>query len=123
MSDNTLRYIIAATIFILLLFQLGSFISGAFGWVWGLVTALVISAVSFFSGHMARRSGRVSAWYLLPPLLFTVVPILWLLWRGLTSEPDTFDRLLGLSSFLIGFVLPIALLGIVYYQLNRRRRH
>lgn len=123
MSDNILRYLVAITIAILLLFQLGSFVSGAFGWLWGMVSALLIALVSFFSGRMARRSGKSSLWYLLPTVVFTVIPILWMLWRGLSNEPDTLDRLMNLSSFLIGFVLPVSLLGVVYYQLNKRRRH
>ena len=41
MSDRTLRYIIALAIAMLLIFQIGTLISGFFGMVWGLVSAIV----------------------------------------------------------------------------------
>ena len=54
MSDRTLRYIIALAIAMLLIFQIGTLISGFFGMTWGLVSAIVVAAVSFLSARLAR---------------------------------------------------------------------
>ncbi len=123
MSDKTLRGLIAISIAALIIHQAGLIITGMFGLAWGLVTALTVAIVSFYSGHMARASGKGSVWYLLPTLLFTIIPIGWMIFRSMNTETDIWDRLWSLSSFFIGFVLPVLLLSFVYYELRKRYKH
>ena len=54
MSDKTLKYIIASVIAMLLVYQIGTLISGFFGMAWGVVSAVVVIAVSFFSARLAN---------------------------------------------------------------------
>jgi hypothetical protein len=120
MSDKTLRYIIALAIAMLLIFQIGSLIAGIFGMAWGAVSAVVVAAVSFFSARLAKAGGQGSLWFLLPALVFTVIPISVMIWRGITEDASLLDRLIMLTPFIVGFGAPIVLLLLVYYELRKR---
>ncbi len=120
MSDTTLRYIVASVIALLLVFQIGSLISGLFGIAWGAVSAVVVTVVAFVSARLARAGGRSSLWFLLPTLLFTVIPMVFIVWSALAEEVSWFDRLLRLTPFVVGFGAPIVLLLMVYFELRKR---
>jgi hypothetical protein len=120
MSDRTLRYLIAAVIAMLLIFNIGNLIAAAFGAAWGAVSAVAVAAVSVASARLARAGGRSSFWFLLPTLLFTVVPTAMMLWRAFTAETNAWQRLIDVLPFLVGFVGPMALLLLVYYELRKR---
>lgn len=121
-SDRTLRYLVAATISLLLIFQIGTLIAGLFGMAWGAASAVVVAAVSLFSSRMARASGKSSLWFLAPTLLFTVVPMALTVWNVFTNDASWFDRLLSLTPFVVGFALPLILLLLVYFELRNRTR-
>jgi hypothetical protein len=120
MSDKTLRYIIALAIAMLLIFQIGSLIAGIFGMAWGAVSAVVVVVVSFFSARLAKAGGKGSLWFLLPALVFTVIPISVMIWRGTTEDATLLDRLIMSTPFIVGFGAPIVLLLLVYYELRKR---
>ena len=120
MSDKTLRIIIAFAIAMLLIFQIGSLISGIFGMAWGAVSAVVVAAVSFFSARLAKASGKGSLWYFLPMVVFTLIPISLMIWRGITEDATWLDRLVMITPFVVGFGAPIVLLLLVYYELRKR---
>ncbi|RLJ65151.1 hypothetical protein [Sulfurisoma sediminicola] len=122
MSDRTLRYLIAAVIAMLLVFHIGNLIAAAFGAAWGAVSAVAVAAVSLLSARLARTGGRSSFWFLLPTLLFTIVPTAIMVWRAITADTGILQRLVDLLPFLVGFVGPIALLFLVYYELRKRGR-
>ncbi|RJP90120.1 MAG: hypothetical protein C4518_09345 [Desulfobacteraceae bacterium] len=120
MSDKTLRYIIASVIAMLLVFQVGSLISSVFGMTWGLLSAVAVAAVSFFSSRLAKAGGKRSFWFLLPTLLFTAFPMVFMVWKSVTRDTSGFDRLVTFTPFIVGFVLPVLFLLIVYYELRKR---
>jgi hypothetical protein len=123
MTDRTLRFLIAVAIAMLLVFQMGTLISGIFGMAWGIVASLVVAGVSLFSARLAKAGGKSSLWFLLPTMLFTIIPIVSAIWNALVSEASWFDRLVGLTPFLIGFGLPVILLLLVYYELRKRTQN
>jgi hypothetical protein len=120
MSDRTLRYIIALAIAMLLIFQIGTLISGFFGTVWGLVSAIVVAAVSFLSARLAKAGGKGSLWFLFPTIVFTLIPIALTIWRGITQDETWLDLLVRLIPFTVGFGAPILLLLLAYYELRKR---
>lgn len=122
MSDRTLRYMIATAIALLLIFQIGSLVAAAFGIAWGLTSSAAVAAITLLAARQARAGGRTSLWFLLPTLLFTVVPTAVVIWRAFTAETSAWERIAGLAPFLVGFAGPMALLLLVYYELRRRTR-
>lgn len=122
MTDKTLRQLITMVIALLLVAQIAGVISGLFGMAWGAVSALVVALVSFFSMRLARTGGKGSLWFLLPTLLFTVLPLAATVWNAVTAEVGWFERLLALAPLLIGFLLPVALLLVVHHELRKRTR-
>jgi hypothetical protein len=120
MSDKTLRFLVAAIIAMLLVYQIGIIISSVFGMAWGVISSAVVAAVTFFSARLARAGGKSSLWFLLPTLLFTVVPIAMNIWNAATGTTSWFNRLSGLIPFILSFGAPIILLLLVYYELRKR---
>lgn len=120
MSDKMLRYIVASVIAMLLIFQVGTLVTGAFGVAWGAVSAVVVVAVSFFSARLARAGGKGSFWFLLPTFLFIVLPIAFRVWTAMSEDGGWLDRVTKFAPFVIGFGAPIVLLLLVYYELRKR---
>lgn len=122
MSDTTLRRLVALAIALLLVHQMGALIAGLFGMAWGVVSALVVAGVTFFATRLARAGGKSSVWFLLPTLLFTVVPLIVTLWRTFTLDTSWMDRIVALVPFVLGFAAPVLFLLAVYYELRKRTR-
>lgn len=120
MTDITLKRLVFLAIALLLVHQIGGMIAGLFGMAWGAVSALVVAAVSFFSVRLAKAGGKSSAWFLLPTLLFTLLPLAISLWKAATAQTGGFERAVALAPLTIGFLLPVALLLAVYLELRKR---
>jgi uncharacterized membrane protein len=123
MSDKTLRLLIAAVIVMMLVFQIGTLISAAFGMAWGAVSAVIVAVVSFFSARLARAGSQNTYWFMLPTLLFTVIPIVYMIWQAITSNVSGWARLASFVPFMIGFGIPVLVLLAVYYELRKRTLH
>lgn len=122
MSDGMLKHIVASAIVLLLVFQIGTLISGLFGMVWGILSAAAVTAVSFLTARLAKAGVKHSLWYLLPTILFTVFPIAFMVWKVVAYDATWFERAVRLAPFITGFGAPVVLLAIVYFELRRRGR-
>ena len=122
MSDTTLRRIVALVIALLLVYQMGALIASLFGMAWGVVSALVVAGVTFFATRLAKAGAKGSIWFLLPTLLFTVVPLIITVWGMFTQDTTWMDRAVSLVPFVLGFAGPVLLLLVVYYELRKRTR-
>ncbi|SDK73739.1 hypothetical protein SAMN05192566_2296 [Methylophilus rhizosphaerae] len=120
MSVATHRKLILAAIICLLLYQVGIWITLVAGAVWGAGSAVVVAVVSYLCARLARRGVSSSVWFLMPTLLFTVIPLAAKLWGALSSQAGMVDMLIDLLPLLVGFVVPIVLLSIVYLQLRKQ---
>jgi hypothetical protein len=122
MSDAWLRRLVVAAIALLIVHQVGTWIYAAFGLAAGLLSAALVVVVSFFSARMARLGGGNTAWFLVPTLLFTVVPLAAKLSALVASQSDWWDWAVALAPFLGGFALPVLFLLAVYAELRNRTR-
>lgn len=122
MSDAWLRRLVVAAIALLVVYQVGAWIYAAFGIAAGILSATLVAAVSFFSARMARLGGGNTAWFLVPALLFTVIPLAAKLWGLLAVQSGWWEWIEALAPFLAGFALPVMLLLAVYAELRNRTR-
>lgn len=120
MSVATHRKLILAAIICLLLYQVGIWITLVAGAVWGAGSAVVVAVVSYLCARLARRGVSSSVWFLMPTLLFTVIPLAAKLWSAFSSQAGIVDMLIDLLPLLVGFVVPVVLLSIVYLQLRNQ---
>ena len=120
MTLATHRKLILAAIICLLLYQVGTWISLVAGAMWGAGSAVVVAVVSYLCARLARRGVSSSVWFLMPTLLFTVIPLAVKLWSAWSSQTGIVDMLMDLLPLLAGFVIPVVLLSIVYLQLRKQ---
>lgn len=122
MTDTNLRRIVALVIALLVVYQMGALITGLFGMAWGLVAGLVVAGVTYFATRLARAGGKSSIWFLLPTLLFTVVPLIITVWGAFAQDVSWTNRATELVPFVMGFAAPVLLLLVVYHTLRVRTR-
>lgn len=120
MNDAWIRRLVAAAIALLVIHQVGTWVYAAFGAAAGILSGLLVAAVSFFSARMAQVGAGNTAWFLVPTLLFTALPIAAKLWSFLAVEQSAWDAALAIAPFVIGFAAPVLLLLWVYLALRGR---
>jgi hypothetical protein len=120
MNDAWIRRLVAAAIALLVIHEVGSWVYAAFGAAAGVLSGLLVAAVSFFSARMAQVGAGNTAWFLLPTLLFTALPIAAKAWSFLTVQRSAWDSLVDVAPFLIGFAAPVLLLLWAYAALRGR---
>jgi hypothetical protein len=110
--------VIVAAVMLLVLHAVGTWTYAVLGVGAALVAALLVVAASIASARMAG-AGR-SAWFVVPTLLFTAVPLGGRLWTSLALEQSAWTRTVDLAPFLIGFAAPVLLLLGAYLELRGR---
>lgn len=120
MSMAMHRKLILTALICLLLYQVGIWITMIAGAVWGAGAAIVVAVVSFVCARLAKRGATSTIWFLIPTLLFTVIPLLAKAWSLFTSQTGLMDALVDLVPLLVGFVIPVGLLSTVYLDLRRK---
>lgn len=82
---------------------------------------MVVAAVSVVCVRLARGGAGNIAWFLVPSLLFAIVPLVAKVWSALADKQSTWvDHVVAITPFLVGFVVPVALVLLVYAELRRR---
>ncbi len=114
------RKLILTAIICLLLYQVGAWITIVAGAVWGAGAAIVVAVVSYVCAQLAKRGATSTIWFLIPTLLFTVIPLFAKAWSLFTSQTGIVDTLIDLVPLLVGFVIPVALLSAVYLDLRKK---
>ena len=107
-----------AAIVLLVLHAVGTWTYAVLGPVAAIVAAVLVAAVSIFSGRMAGRGNN--AWFVAPTLVFTAVPLGARLWTVLVGEQSAWTRTLEFAPFVIGFAAPVLLLLVAYLALGGR---
>ena len=112
---------VATTIVLLLIYQMGTWIAAFFGGFWGGLAAVVVATVSLVGVRLAGIGARSTAWFLVPSLAFAVVPLVGKVWGALADKQSTWiDHVIAITPLLVGFVIPVVLLLLVYIGLRRR---
>ncbi len=122
MSDAWLRRLVVAVIALLIIHEVGTWVYAAFGAAAGVLSGVLVAAVSFFATRMASVGAGNAAWFLVPTLLFTALPVAARVWSFLTVQQGAWERTQDLVPFLVGFAAPVGLLLVVYLALRRRSR-
>lgn len=107
---------------LLILHAVGTWTYAALGVAAAIVSAALVGAVSLFSARMAGLGQGNNAWFVVPAVVFTALPLAARLWTLVTIEQSWWTRTVEFAPFLIGFVAPVLLLLMAYLELGRRAR-
>jgi len=94
----------------------------ALGVAAAIASAVLVAAVSIFSARMARPGAGNGAWFVVPTLVFTALPLAARLFSLMSTEHSWWTRSVEFAPFLIGFAAPVLLLLLAYAELGRRAR-
>ena len=107
-----------AAIVLLILHAVASWIYAGLGVAAAVASAALVGAVSIFSARMAGLRSR--AWFVVPALLFTALPLAARLWTLTATEQSWWARIVDVAPVLTGFAAPVLLLLLAYLDLSRR---
>jgi hypothetical protein len=122
MSDAWLRRVVMLAIVLLVLHAVGTWTYAVLGVAAAIVAAVLVGAVSIFSARMAGLGEGNNAWFVVPTVVFTALPLAARLWTLVTAEQSWWARTVEFAPFLIGFAAPVLLLLTAYLNLGRRAR-
>jgi hypothetical protein len=122
MNDSWLKRTVMLAIVLLVLHAVGTWTYSTLGFAAAIVSALLVGAVSIFAARMAVLGEGNNAWFVVPTLVFTAVPLAARLWTLLALEQDWWTRALDFAPFLIGFAVPVLLLLTAYLELGSRKQ-
>ena len=122
MQQRSLRYAVMLVIILLIVAQCLVVLNLIFDTVSGLIGAGIITAVYFYCGYRARAGTVNKIWFIVPTVLFIVVPAIA---RFFIASEDGSTVSFGYQFFLlmIDFVLPVLILLLVYIQLSKSAPH
>jgi len=121
MNDLWIRWLTMSAIVLLVLHAVGSWAYSVLGVGAAITSAALVAIVSLFSARMAIGRGN-NAWFLVPTVLFTALPLAARSWTLITAQDPWWTRTVEFAPFLIGFAAPVFLLLAAYLELARRAR-
>jgi hypothetical protein len=114
------KNLVLASIAMILTSEVFSFLYKVLNSIGGLVGGLVVLCIYVYCGAKARKSIHSTTWFLVPTILFTLVPLAYKWWPNSEEESiSVFNVLIQNVPVLISFVLPVIFLSIVYYKLSK----
>jgi len=119
-TDRTLRALLGAAAVSLVLGQFLYWLGELWGATVAMVGAGIAALVSMVCARMAKVGVGNVAWFLVPTLLFTVVPAVYKGWKFFGTKKGFPDRMWELAPILLSFVVPLGIILLVYLQLRRR---
>ena len=122
MNDSWLRRVVMLATVLLVLHAVGTWANSALGVAAAIVSAVLVGAVSIFSARMAGLGQGNNAWFVVPTVVFTAVPLAARLWTLFAIEQSWWTRAVEFAPFLIGFAAPVLLLLMAYLELGHRAR-
>jgi hypothetical protein len=105
---------------LLVVYQAGTVIAALASTAAGGVTAVIVAAITYFCAQRANVGSGNRVWFLMPTALFTVLPLILVTWRLLSSESSLLTWVADLVPLVVGFLLPVLFLWLVYAELGKR---
>ena len=113
MEVRTIRKIILAAIALLVASEVIAWLYVVTNNITGIISGLVVFAVYAYCGKKAMASAVTTPWFMLPVILFTLVPVVIKFWPDGASADSSFIVSLALSDILITFTsLPVTAVTI-----------
>ena len=104
---------------LLVLHAVGAWTYSALGFTAAIASAALVGMVAIFGARMAGL-GRNNAWFVVPALVFTALPLVARVWALASQDGSWWTRSVELAPFLIGFAVPVLLLLAAYLGLHQR---
>ena len=124
MKNETLRTFLLIAIMLLVASEFLRLLVDMKNIVGGVLSGLGVAAVYYFCGKKARAGINNQLWFLVPTLIFTVIPVGKRVWDYLYAEESSqLEKLLEITPFLLSFVVPMGLLVAVYVSLGNRLKN
>ena len=118
MEVRTIRKIILAAIALLVASEIIAWLYLVTNNIAGLISGLVVFAVYAYCGKKAMASTATTTWFMLPVILFTVVPVAIKFWPdGASADSSLLVNLITNTPFVVSFILPVILLFVAYFML------
>jgi len=120
MKTKTLKALILVAVAMIVISEVAVWIASIVGATTGLIGGAIVTIAYLYCAHRAKASLKYYGWILVPTILFTVVPTALRVYNFFKAEGDNlFVQLLRLAPSLFGFVLPVALLLVVYFGMSK----
>lgn len=107
-------------IMLLVLHAVGAWCYSVLGMPGAIASTLLVVAISVFAAHMARGGRGSTAWFVVPTLVFTALPLAARLWSVAHVEEGWWPRAVGVVPFVIGFAAPVLVLLAAHLLLASR---
>ncbi len=120
MTDITLRRLVGSALILLFVYQAATAVIGLANAAAGGATAVFVAAVTFFCAQRANAGVGNRIWFMVPAVLFTVLPLALRVWELYSSETSTLTWVANFTPLFVGFVLPAILLWLTYAELRKR---
>lgn len=120
MTDITLRRMVGAALILLFVYQATTMVIGMANAAAGGATGVFVAAVTFLCAQRANAGVGNRIWFMVPAVLFTVLPLGLQAWNLYTSETSLFTWIVSFTPLFVGFLLPILLLWLTYAELRKR---
>lgn len=122
MTDLTLRRMVGSALVLLFVYQAATAVIGLANAAAGGATAVFVAAVTFFCAQRANAGSGNKIWFMVPAVLFTVLPLALEVWDLYSSETSMLKWFVAFTPLFVGFLLPALLLWLTYAELRRRTR-
>ena len=120
MRTKTQKALILVAVAMIVISEVAGWIATIFGATTGLIGGVIVTIAYLYCARRAKASLKYYGWILVPTILFTVVPTALRVHEFLKAEEDSLVvQLLHLAPSLFGFVLPVALLLVVYFRMSK----
>lgn len=123
MSRTTLKILVLIALASLIVSEVAGIMTTVVSHMWGFISAIVVAGVTFFSTWMASGGKQMKGWYLVPTILFVVIPTLYKGVKIIFFSPGTrFDMWVALAPEFFGFLLPAGVLAFIYWRIWREEK-